>query len=128
MLTIQPIQSKDEQEDICRRCGALYLPASFAYSATVDGILTGVCQFSLRSGDAVLTTLQCAPNLADDEALLIMAHAAISFAERCGAQVVVCDAAVVSPSLLTRLGLKPQESGIYAASMTELFACRRHHT
>ena len=47
MLEVLPIQAKIEQEAICARCGVEYDADCMAYRATIDGVLTGICQFRM---------------------------------------------------------------------------------
>ncbi|MBQ8415959.1 MAG: hypothetical protein IJX13_03525, partial [Clostridia bacterium] len=49
MLKILPIQSKTEQEELCRLCGISYKPDLLAYRAEVDGEFRGMSQFKLTA-------------------------------------------------------------------------------
>lgn len=126
MLVIKPVQEKEKQKDICKKCGVQYLPECFAYSAVVDDILTGVCQFSMIKGYGEMFTLRCVPDISDDEALFIMARAMMSFVEKCGVTEVICYKDSADEALIKQLGFKETDSGIYKAILSQIFACRNH--
>ena len=54
MLKVLPIQSKEEQERICRACGVEYKPDLLAYSAESDGRLAGISQFKLSDTGGII--------------------------------------------------------------------------
>lgn len=128
MLVIKPVQEKSRQKEICEACGVEYFPESFAYSAVVDDVLTGICQFSMIKGYGELLTLRCVPGISDDEALFIMARAMMSFVEKCGIKEVVCTSDSADEKLIKQMGFKltDEASGIYKAVLDEIFACRNH--
>lgn len=53
MLIVEPIQKKEDQEKLCKKCGIDYDADCLAYSAWVDGELVGVCQFGYREDGVV---------------------------------------------------------------------------
>ena len=57
MLEVLPIQAKIEQEAICARCGVEYDADCMAYRATIDGVLTGICQFRMSDRGGVIRDL-----------------------------------------------------------------------
>jgi hypothetical protein len=85
MLIIKPIQTKEEQEEICRSCGIGFDPDCLAYSARENGgKLLGVSQFRILGEYAVIYDLANAAGVDDFEALVIMGKAALEFIRRCG--------------------------------------------
>ena len=93
MLVIKPIQDKAVQRKLVEACGGTYDETAFAYCAKDcedDGEtlrhLIGVCQFTLLRGKGVIQHLRAFPNVEDDEALMIMCRAAMSFLFRCAAE------------------------------------------
>lgn len=93
MLYIRPIMDKGLQRELCERSGAIYDEDFFAYFAsesndcgeTISRYLS-ILQFSINE-NARLETLTQMPNVDDEEAMIIMARAAMSFIYRdCGIQ------------------------------------------
>lgn len=91
MLYIRPIMDKTLQKELCERSGAIYNEDFFAYFAsesadcgeTIDRYL-GILQFSINKS-AKLETITQMPGIDDEEAMIIMARAAMSFIYRdCG--------------------------------------------
>ena len=48
MLTVKPIRSKSEQELFCAKCNIPYDIDLLAYSAHVDEVFVGMCQFAIK--------------------------------------------------------------------------------
>lgn len=84
MLKVLPIQSKAEQEKICSACGVNFDPDLLAYSATVNDILAGVCQFRLTDKGGMLYDLAPAKNSFDFEALFVLGRGTLNFIDLCG--------------------------------------------
>ena len=83
MLTVLPIQSKKEQEELCSLCGINFIQNAFAYRAD-DGAFIGVCQFTFENDCGYIKNLSYAEGVEDTEAMIIMLRAAMSFMYRCG--------------------------------------------
>ena len=87
MLTVLPIQSKNDQETICLKCGVPFRPECMAYEARVNDQLVGICQFNLSGGVGHITDFaEYLPQGAksDTEALFIMARGCLNFIDLCG--------------------------------------------
>ena len=84
MLVIKPIESKDEQKEICECCGIEYIPTHFAYKAHNDGVLLGCAQFDIISDKAVIDALRQVVNAPDDfEGMFILSRAVLNFLDLC---------------------------------------------
>ena len=83
MLTVKPIQSKKEQEELCALCSCEYLEEALCYRAD-DGDFIGICQLLLKNGCGYIKNLAYAPSKDDWEAMIIMLRAAMNFMYRCG--------------------------------------------
>lgn len=131
MLKILPIQSKTEQEAFCARCGVKYRADLLAYAATVDDVLVGVCQFTLKDTGGVLYDLAPVPGTQPDkEALFIMGRAALNFIDLCGVHQAVFDGdpAVTGEQLLHAIGFRPAADGKLHMDLTDFFTspCQHH--
>ena len=113
MLVIKPIQEKQLQRILVSACGGTYDPDSFAYAAyecdsnneTVLYII-GVCQFSISRESGVINCLHTIPGIEDDEALKIMARAAMNFLFRCAVPTVCMQEGAAQPALSASLGFR----------------------
>ena len=98
MLEVLPIQAKIEQEAICARCGVEYDADCMAYRATIDGVLTGICQFRMSDRGGVIRDLATVQGQALNdrdriESLFVLGRATLNF--------MIC-AACIAPSLTMR--------------------------
>ena len=84
MLEITPIQTKEEQKDICGLCGVEFNFDYLAYSAKENGKLLGISQFRIFGDCGVIYDLANAGGVDDFDALVIMGKAALDFMLRCG--------------------------------------------
>ncbi|MBQ8546661.1 MAG: hypothetical protein IJ437_06960 [Clostridia bacterium] len=120
MLTVVPIQSKEEQKELCQICGADFDVEAFAYRAD-DGDLIGICQFYFENGTGYIKNLAYAPNMQDSEAMIIMLRATMSFMHRCGIKTsVICENAAPN-SLLTMSGYIKNENGVYTVDLDRFY-------
>jgi len=84
MLKVLPIQSKTEQEEICKKCNVKFDPDLLAYVATVDDKLAGICQFRLTDNGGMLYDIAPAEGTNDFEALFVMGRGTLNFIDLCG--------------------------------------------
>ena len=84
MLKVLPIQTKFEQEEICKKCNVEFKPDLLAYSATVDGELRGVSQFKLTEKGGLVYDIAPAIDTYDFEALFVLGRGTLNFIDLCG--------------------------------------------
>ncbi|MBO4429204.1 MAG: hypothetical protein J5832_04525 [Clostridia bacterium] len=84
MLEIKPVEDKKKQEEICRECGAVFKEGAFAYSASENGKVLGVCQFGIVGEYGYVYDLKNAVGVDDFEALFLMGRAVLNFIDLCG--------------------------------------------
>ena len=84
MLKVLPIQSKADQEDICKKCNVIFKPDLLAYSATVNDVLMGVSQFKLTDKGGMVYDLAPADGTFDFEALFVLGRGTLNFIDLCG--------------------------------------------
>ena len=78
MFQIQPVRSRELQEQLAQAVGAPYYPDTFAFFAAeltddaqaITGIL-GLCQFTYAPGEAVIRSVAAMPGSEDDEAIIL---------------------------------------------------------
>lgn len=84
MLTIRPIEQKEEQERLCGLCGIPYRADALAYSCDEEQERIGICQFHLHDGGIYLDDLATLTGMTDTGALFIMGRAALNFGDLAG--------------------------------------------
>ncbi len=111
MLAVRPVVDFDTAKGLCEFVGVPYSPENFTYFAadvnddgTKLNFVIGICTFNMRGGICQIEYLKSAPEVEDDEALMIMARAVTNFMYRCEAKNVTLSDEGVSESLGRRLG------------------------
>ena len=91
MLSVLPIQSKNEQKEICELCGVEYRPTLLAYKLADEGKTVGVCQFRLTPEGGVISTLSCKAGEERFEYLFMLGRGTLNFIDTCGAKYAYLD-------------------------------------
>lgn len=120
MLTVLPIQSKDEQKELCSVCGIEFIEDAFAYRAD-DGGFIGICQFSFKNNCGYIHNLSYAPNVIDNEAMIIMLRATMSFMFRCGLVDSYIQKESTTETLLRISGYKLNNEGKYYMNLDKFY-------
>ncbi|MFY9381280.1 MAG: hypothetical protein WBI55_04900 [Eubacteriales bacterium] len=130
MLTILPIENKDEQEALCGACGIEYDPDALAYAARIDDVLAGVCQFRIQGDTAFISGLMPPTNTPDEgydyEALFIMCRAAMRFAYDCFCVTMKAKKGVMPEKIARDTGFCECEDSTLTSSLISLYGgeCR----
>lgn len=120
MLTVLPIQSKNEQKDLCKICNIEFLEHAFAYRAD-DGDFIGICQFTFENDAGYIKNLSYAPNVEDNEAMIIMLRATMSFMHRCGLIDSYIEENATTPTLLKLSGYKTNNEERYYLNLDKFY-------
>ena len=129
MLKVLPIQSKAEQEAICKKCNVEYKPDLLAYSATVDDELRGVSQFKLTAEGGLVYDVAPAIDTYDFEALFVLGRGTLNFIDLCGVHYAIYKGSVESEEklrLLKAIGFKETASGSLELDLTGFFTDHFH--
>ena len=123
MLKVLPIQLKSEQEDICRKCGVEFKPDLLAYSAEMDGVLAGVCQFKLSAEGGVICDFAAAKDYNGDlfEPLFVMGRGTLNFIDICGIHNAFFDADFADEGMIRAIGFTKNDSGRYEVNLIGFF-------
>ncbi len=125
MIKVLPIQSKQEQAEICSRCGVEYNADMLAYAASVDDRLAGVCQFKLTDKGGIITDIAATLDHRDEEALFVMGRGALNFIDLCGVHYATftgdCD-----EKLLLKIGFRKNGEGVYDVNLEGFFTDHCH--
>lgn len=129
MLKVLPIQSKAEQEAICKKCNVEFNPDLLAYSATVDDELRGVSQFKLTAEGGLVYDVAPAIDTYDFEALFVLGRGTLNFIDLCGVHYAIYKGSVESEDklrLLKAIGFKETDKGSLELDLTDFFTDHCH--
>ena len=119
MLTVKPIEKKEDQKTLCEQCGAVFGADYFAYAAYEDGVFLGVCQFSMRDGYGRIYDIAPAPDTDDFTSLFVLGRAALNFIDLCGVHDAYFEG---EESRLTKaVGFKKQDDGTLYMNLRGFF-------
>lgn len=119
MLIIKPVQTKEQQRDLCALCGVRYRADALCYQAYLgdnpdaEETFVGICQFDL--GDVgCIYDLICATDIRDEEALFIMGRQTLNFMDLTGThEAVFRPESETSEHLIRWLGFREKDGEWY---------------
>ena len=129
MLKVLPIQTKSEQEEICKKCNVEFKPDLLAYSATVDGELRGVSQFKLTENGGLVYDIAPAIDTYDFEALFVLGRGTLNFIDLCGVHYAIYLGTVETEEkerLIKAIGFKKTDSGSFEIDLNGFFTDHCH--
>lgn len=120
MITVKPIEKKEEQKALCELCSITYNADYFAYSAYDDEKFLGLCQFGMGDGVGHIYDISASPDTDDFEALFLLGRAALNFIDLCG----VSDAFFEGEEsrISTAVGFKKNDDGRLYMNLRGFFA------
>lgn len=132
MFAVKPLQDKDIQKNLCNLLGTEYIEDSMAYFAadiaedhsSVIGII-GILQFRMSEEESEILTIFPAAGKENDEAMIIMERAAMSFMHRSGMKRMIMKETAGPDSVLSRSGL-PKKDGVYYVDLDIFFESPCH--
>ncbi|MBO5355094.1 MAG: hypothetical protein J6B09_03415 [Clostridia bacterium] len=129
MITVKPIQSKEDQERLCALCQIPYRAELLAYGAyNGQGAFAGMCQFGMDAEGGHIYHLATKGNDDPDDCLFVMGRAALNFIDLCGVKIAFFDGECEDSALLRRIGFSADEKGRFTLSLDGFFthACQHH--
>ena len=129
MLEVLPIQTKEEQEALCARCGIPFRTEMLAYRAMVDGELRGICQFTMGTEGGRIVDFAHAPNGYEFEPMFVMGRATLNFIDLCGVHRAFFDAEYDNEILIKAIGFSRNADGRFEMDLTDFFKepCKHSH-
>ena len=122
MLTINPIEEKQEQERLCAICGIPYRIACLAYGAYVDGNFVGMSQFTLCDDYGILCDLAYAEGTHDREAMFILGRQTMNWIDLLGIHECRTTPTAGEAKLLRLMGFVPTaDPDVLVADMRGMF-------
>ncbi len=129
MITVVPIQHKEEQAYFCALCNVNYDPDLLAYYAKDgEGRFAGLCQFKMDTEGGHVYTLTAPAGYEELDPLFVMGRAALNFIDLCGVKTAYFDGEDVDDALLRRIGFSRNKAGRYHISLDAFFTggCKCH--
>ena len=127
MLEIYPVETKKEQEVICKMCDQEYDADAMCYAAYVDGVLAGACQFKIHEKSGYIISLRESGEVNDRDALFIMGRATLNFIDLCGVHSAYYKAEDEDEDLIKRIGFKKNDEGKWFMDLTGFFEAPCQH-
>ena len=121
MLEVLPIQDKQEQEALCARCGIPFETELLAYKALVDGVLKGICQFTMDQKGGRIVHFAHVPSAYEFEPMFVMGRAALNFIDLCGVHTAFFDAEYDNETLIKAVGFRKNAEDRYEMDLTDFF-------
>ena len=127
MFAVKPLQDRSVQMELCQALETEYIENSLAYFAAdlnedgsaITGII-GILQFKMNEENGEILTLVPATGKEDDEAMIIMLRACMSFMWRSGIKLMTMNSLAGPDAVLSRSGL-PKKDGIYFVDLDKFF-------
>ena len=126
MFKVLPIQTKEEQKNICQKCGVEFNADLLAYAVYVSDKLSGVCQFKLTDKGGIIYDLAPSTEFVDKDALFVMGRGALNFIDLCGVHYAQYIGAVTDEALLIKIGFKKNQDGIFDINLEGFFTDHCH--
>lgn len=127
MLIVKPILKKENQEEICAACGAVYDADLLACAAHEDDQLLGFCQFAFSGSTAVITDLRPKLGVDDFEAMFILGRGTLNYIDLCGIHYARCLPSAGDLSLIRAIGFKENDQKLLEMDLTDQFTGKCSH-
>ena len=127
MLEVHPVESKEEQKNICALCGIEYNADLLCYAAYVDEILVGASQFKLDKECGKVFDISNTVGIEDENALFVMGRATLNFIDLCGVHLAEYVGKICNESLLKQIGYRKNDSGAWTVNLLGFFEAPCQH-
>ena len=132
MFIVRAIQDKDLQRSLCESLGTEYCEYALAYFAadlasdleTIDDYI-GICQFIMQ-GDGEIVSFVSYEDRYDDEAMIVMLRAVMSFLHRCGVKYCYFEEAAAPEELAKKSGFIYKD-GRYEMDLERFYSSKCCH-
>lgn len=127
MLIVKPVNNKLFQNELCDLCNVKFIENSLAYYAAEWSIsedkldyYIGICQFTIFNDTGRIINLREKENVKDDEAMIIMLRACLSFMYRSGLKNAYIEASENNINVINTLKI-PCVNGGFQVDLEKLF-------
>ncbi len=132
MFVVRAIQDKELQRSLCDSLGTDYSEYALAYFAadlaedleTIDEYI-GICQFIMQ-GDGEIVSFTSYEDRYEDEAMIVMLRAVMSFLHRCGVKLCYFEETAAPKELATRSGFI-YKNGRYEMDLEAFYSSKCCH-
>lgn len=127
MLEVHPVESKEEQKNICAVCGIKYDADLLCYAAYVDGVIVGASQFKLSPKAGIVYDIANSKGSDDDNALFVMGRQTLNFIDLCGIHFAEYVGNSENESLLRLIGYRKDSDGRWTMNLEGFFEAPCQH-
>jgi hypothetical protein len=121
LLSVLPIQSKDEQAAACAVCGVEFDTDLLAYKITDGDKLVGVSQFKMTPEGGKIVNISCVKGTDCFEYMLMLGRGTLNFIDICGARYAFLDDPTVDDVMSKAIGFAKDENGRYKVDLLHFF-------
>ncbi len=133
MFQVQPIRSKELQEQISKLLGCEYHPDTYAFFAgeldddctTVTSVIA-MCQFTYAPDKAVIKTLSFPKECEKDEAVIILVRTVMNFIYRAEIPTIFFEKTACSEEFIRSLGFR-EKDGEYSIDLKKFYRSPCHY-
>lgn len=113
MFEVQPVRSREFQSQIADALGCPFYDNTYAFFAgeitddarTVTSLI-GMCQFTLDPEKCVIRSIAAAPGCEDDEAMIVLVRAVMSWIDKAEIPFVAAEESAASRETIRSLGFR----------------------
>ena len=133
MFQVQPVRSRELQAEIAKALRCEYIDGTYAFFAgelsedckTVTSLI-GMCQFTFDPEEAVIKSLVWSPESENDEAIIILARAVMSFVYRAEIPMISIDGGILSTEFIKSLGFR-EADGEFRIDLKKFYLSPCHY-
>ena len=121
LLSVLPIQDKEEQRILCEKCGVEYNADLLAYKLVEGETAVGLCQFKMTRDGGSIVTLNCFGGEEFFRYIHMLGRGALNFMDLIGARYGFLDDPTVDDVIAKAIGFEKDENGRYKIDLKALF-------
>lgn len=121
MLSVLPIQSKEEQAQLCRLSGCEYDVDLLAYKITDGDKFCGICQFRIGPNGGEIKDLCCPETNGQFEYQFMLARGTMNFIDLCHMRYAYLDDRKIDEITAKAIGFAPDENGRQKIDLLHFF-------
>ena len=121
LLSVLPIQDKEEQRTLCEKCGVEYDADLLAYKLIEGETAVGLCQFKMTREGGSIVTLNCFGGEEFFRYIHMLGRGALNFMDLIGARYGYLDDPTVDDVIAKAIGFEKDENGRYKIDLKALF-------
>ena len=121
LLSVLPIQDKEEQRTLCELCHVEYGADLLAYKLIEGETAVGLCQFKMTRDGGSIVSLNCFGGEEFFRYIHMLGRGALNFMDLIGARYGYLDDPTVDDVIAKAIGFEKDENGRYKIDLKALF-------